>query len=99
MRLGRAGAIGAARARARKTQKEQEMVLSVAQSRAANRAAAASREGERHNDLEFNPVNGRDSSVEKSNNHAGSRAGAENSESERDPPTGSIIKGSTSHDM
>ena len=70
--------------------------MTIAQDRAAKRAVAADDAG-RHSDLEFvergsNEV-GR-SSVENSNGRA-----ADNSESERDPPTGSIIKGGTTHDM
>jgi len=59
MRLGRAGAIGAARARARAVNRDQEMAVrvgqerAVAQDRAIARASDASRENERHSDLEF----------------------------------------------
>ena len=100
MRLGRAGAIGAARARSRKTNTEQELAVRAgeerarAQDRAIARASDASRENARHSDLEFgNSRNNEGSSASRE----GVRA-AENSDREQ-PATGSIIKGSNTHDL
>ena len=53
MRLGRAGAIAAGRARGRAINKEQEMAVRAGQDKAIKRASDASRENERHSDLEF----------------------------------------------
>ena len=78
------------------------MAVRVGQDRAIKRASDASRENERHSDLEFgnSNYNERDSSS-RENPHADARGGVGNDSASRELPSGSgsIIKGQTTHSI
>mmetsp|Transcript_7650 Transcript_7650/g.10830 ORF Transcript_7650/g.10830 Transcript_7650/m.10830 type:complete len:179 (+) Transcript_7650:62-598(+) len=111
MRLGRAGAIGAARNRARDRRNEQELVLNVARQQAQKRAIAEARQSSNQpTQPHHEPVHQEDDKegvIELNNSDRGDRvnrnsvvSSGSRADIEANPhQTGSIIKSMSKHDM